>query len=50
MGERGWLGKRGRGELLGAAGPLPQIFKLGLGDTPRAEIPGGGREKGGGRP
>lgn len=44
-------GKEGGGENCSALGPLPQtLSKLGLGDTPRAEIPRGGREKGGGDP
>lgn len=50
MGERGWLGRKGEGRIAERCGPLPQTSKLGLGDTPRAEIPGGGREKGGGDP
>lgn len=51
MGERGWLGRKGEGRIAQRCGPLPQtLSELGLGDTPGAEIPGGEREKGGGRP
>ena len=51
MGEQGWLGRKGEGRTAEHGSPLPQtLSKLGLGDTPRAEIPGGEGKREGGDP